>query len=43
MKKNFYFFRHSQRNGIDIESTLNKIGLAQAQKLAEFLSDKILR
>lgn len=40
MKKNFYFFRHGQRNGIDIESTLNKTGLSQAQKLAEFLSDK---
>ena len=40
MKKNFYFFRHGQRNGIDEQSTLNKIGIAQAIKLAEFLNDK---
>ncbi len=40
MKKNFYFFRHGQRNGIDVESTLNKAGLAQANKLKEFLADK---
>ena len=40
MKKNFYFFRHGQRNGIDIESTLNNTGIAQAKKLAEFFVDK---
>ena len=40
MKKNFYFFRHGQRNGIDVESTLNKTGLAQANKLKGFLADK---
>ncbi|MBO5039174.1 MAG: histidine phosphatase family protein [Alphaproteobacteria bacterium] len=40
MKRNFYFFRHGQRNGVDEISTLNKIGLAQAEKLKEFLSDK---
>lgn len=40
MKRNFYFFRHGQRNGIDVESTLNQTGVAQAVKLAEFLSDK---
>jgi len=40
MKKNFYFFRHGQRNGIDFESTLNKTGLAQADKLKQFLADK---
>ena len=40
MKKNFYFFRHGQRNGLDIESTLNKTGLVQANKLKEFLADK---
>lgn len=40
MKKNFYFFRHGQRNGIDNESTLNKTGIAQANKLQKFLADK---
>ena len=34
MKRNFYFFRHGQRNGIDAESTLNNTGIAQAKKLA---------
>ncbi len=40
MKRNFYFFRHGQRNGIDAESTLNNTGIAQANKLAEYLDDK---
>ena len=40
MKRNFYFFRHGQRNGIDAESTLNNTGIAQAKKLAEYLTDK---
>ena len=40
MKRNFYFFRHGQRNGIDVESTLNHTGISQAKKLAEFLIDK---
>ena len=40
MKRNFYFFRHGQRNGIDVLSTLNKTGLAQANKLKEFFADK---
>lgn len=40
MKRYFYFFRHGQRDGIDVESTLNEIGIAQAKKLANFLSDK---
>lgn len=40
MKKNFYFFRHGQRNGVDEISTLNETGLAQADRLKEFLADK---
>ena len=40
VKRNFYFFRHGQRNGIDAESTLNNTGIAQANKLAEYLDDK---
>ena len=40
MKKNFYFFRHGQRNGVDEISTLNETGLAQANRLKEFLADK---
>ena len=40
MKRNFYFFRHGQRNGVDAESTLNDTGITQAKKLAEFLIDK---
>lgn len=40
MKRHFYFFRHGQREGIDEESTLNEVGIAQIKKLAEFLSDK---
>ncbi len=40
MKRHFYFFRHGQRNGIDEESTLNDVGLCQAQKLKEFLANK---
>lgn len=38
--RNFYFFRHGQRAGVDEESTLNDVGIAQVKKLAEFLSDK---
>ena len=40
MKRHFYFFRHGQRNGIDAESTLNNTGIAQAKKLAEYLTNK---
>ena len=40
MRRNFYFFRHGQQNGIDAESTLNNTGITQAKKLAEFLIDK---
>ena len=40
VKKHFYFFRHGQRNGVDEESTLNDVGLAQAKKLADYLADK---
>ena len=40
VKRNFYFFRHGQRNGIDAESTLNSTGIAQAKKLSKFLIDK---
>ncbi len=40
MKRYFYFFRHGQRVGVEIDSTLDEIGIAQAKKLAEFLSDK---
>ena len=40
MKRHFYFFRHGQREGVDIESTLNDVGLSQAKKLRKFLANK---
>ena len=48
MKRNFYFFRHGQTNenqsgkqyGANTESYLTETGVAQAEKLRDFLSDK---
>lgn len=40
MKRYFYFFRHGQRDSIEVDSALNEIGINQAKKLADYLSDK---
>ena len=48
MKRHFYFFRHGQTNenqsgkqyGTNTEAYLTETGIAQAEKLKEFLSDK---
>ena len=48
MKRHFYFFRHGQTNenksgvtyGNALEAYLTDDGIAQAEKLGEYLSDK---
>ena len=39
VKRNFYFFRHGQRNGIDAESTLNNTGIATPRILVPFMEN----
>ena len=40
MKRHFFFFRHGDRAGIDPESGISELGVCQAHRLGQFLSDK---
>ena len=40
MKRHFFFFRHGDRAGIDQESGISELGVCQAHRLGQFLSDK---
>lgn len=40
MKRHFYFFRHGHRDSVEPEHGLSQTGIAQAEKLAQYLADK---